>query len=150
MLIALGAVLMAFNGCGGDSTGPRDDRADYAGLWLITVPAVPQCFPEFSLNFTIDADDVRPTSSSLFNLVSDWWFPSQPANKQLVSGNVNFGVNTFELVFTRAGRRARLIGTAPSANALVGTWTDTEDAFITGLLCHSATVHATASHIGVQ
>lgn len=140
----LALLIVAAGNCGGDSIR-SDHRAAYAGQWVIAVDAAPSCWPAFSLNFTIDADDVQPGSPELFNLVSQWWFPSRPADKDLVSGNVNFRNDTFEIVFSRFNRRARFTGSSPSATRMTGNFVDTQEAFITGF-CSQASAHAVATH----
>lgn len=137
---------LAFCACGNDGSAPDVDPARYVGTWNVAVSQSPNCWPAFSLRFTIDQDDAAGALDHAINVVSQWWFPSLPNNKQLVSGNIDWQTDAFTFVFNRNGRTARLTGSGSDPSRLSGVITDTNEAFVTGLSCGSvAQAPATAT-----
>lgn len=134
--------------CGGDSTGPNAGPDRYVGTWRLDIAQAAGCWPAFTVFFSIDQDDADRGSGGVMNVVSEWWFGSSPSSRHLMSGNVDWGRNSFTIVLSRITssiRRGRFEGADPTATKLTGTFTDFDRAFVTGLSCTNPQASANAT-----
>ncbi|MGH7498120.1 MAG: hypothetical protein ACREL3_04640 [Gemmatimonadales bacterium] len=129
LALAAGIALAA---CASSTQSGSTDPNAYVGTWDLAIESG-NCGSAFDVRFTIDQDDANAASDGFINVVSDWWFPSNPSLLLNLSGSINWHRDDFDLRFHKSNVQGQFTGTGASSTRLEGVFSDPGGDFWVGL-----------------
>ena len=151
-LALVAASLAACDSSGGVIEPNPDIAEDYIGNWTLNVPAVPNCWAAFQLNFAITIAHVDAFRGQTSFNFSDpiGWFAGSAADRYPLTATVNGANQSFLLRFGAGSpvRYGNFIGGDVNKNTLTGTFSDDEGLFRTTPGTRPCDVQAQAARAG--